>query len=242
MPVSLYGQTANMPAILAIAERHGLHVIEDACQAHGAELDGRRSGGWGLGVFSFYATKNMTTGEGGAITTDDAALADRARLLREHGSRVRYHHELVGYNFRLTDLNASIGLVQLEKLPSANAGRRQIAARYDAELAGVVTPHVRPNAQHVYHQYVIRVNERDEFLSRLRARGVGASVHYPVPIHRQEALVALGYGNVSLPVTERLAGEILSLPIYPSLSESEVDIIIGATNETAAELGPLLSG
>jgi dTDP-4-amino-4,6-dideoxygalactose transaminase len=240
MPVSLYGQPADMPAIISIAERYGLPVIEDACQAHGADLDGRRSGGWGLGVFSFYATKNMTTAEGGAVTTDDEALAERVRLLREHGMRERYRHELVGYNFRMTDVHASIGLAQLKKLPAANERRRQIAARYDAELVGVVTPQVRPGARHVYHQYTVRVNRRDEFLARLREKGVGASVHYPVPVHRQPALLALGYGDVSLPVTERLSGEILSLPVYPSLSESEIDTIVGATNETAAELGPMI--
>ena len=136
MPVSLYGQPADMTAIAEIAERHGLAVIEDACQAHGASIGDRRSGTWGAGTFSFYPTKNMTTGEGGAMTTDDAELAARVRLLREHGMNVRYHHDIVGYNFRMTDIAASIGLAQLQKLPANNERRRQIAARYDAELRG----------------------------------------------------------------------------------------------------------
>jgi dTDP-4-amino-4,6-dideoxygalactose transaminase len=237
MPVSLYGQMADLSAIGEIADRHGLTLIEDACQSHGAQLDGRPSGGWGNAVFSFYATKNMTTGEGGAVTTRDPALADRVRLLREHGMRVRYQHEIVGYNFRMTDIHASIGLAQLAKLPAANGRRQAIAARYTAELRGVGTPFVRPNATHVYHQYVIRVAERDAFLERLQQRGVGAAVHYPIPVHQQQAFAALGYRDLDLPVTERLAGEVLSLPVHPSLTDAEVDAVIAATNEVAAELG-----
>ena len=237
MPVSLYGHPANMPAILDIAERHGLPVIEDACQAHGAELEGGRSGGWGIGVFSFYPTKNMTSGEGGMLTTDQAAVAEKARLLREHGMKERYRHELLGYNFRMTDIHASIGLAQLQKLPAANERRRSIAARYSAELVGVITPHERPNAKHVYHQYVVRVTERDAFMERLRERGVGTAIHYPVPVHRQAPFLENGYGDVTLPVTERLCGEILSLPVHPSLSHAEVAQVIAAVNQTAAELG-----
>ena len=143
MPVSLYGQPADMPAIVEIADRHGLAVVEDACQAHGAAIGDRHSGTWGAGTFSFYPTKNMTTGEGGMLTTDDGELAERVRLLREHGMKVRYHHDVVGYNFRMTDLAASIGLAQLPKLAGYNERRRAIASRYDAELIGVDHP-VRP--------------------------------------------------------------------------------------------------
>jgi dTDP-4-amino-4,6-dideoxygalactose transaminase len=188
-------------------------------------------------VFSFYATKNMTTGEGGAVTTDDDALAERIRLLRDHGMTTRYHHELVGYNARMTDIHASIGLVQLAKLPAANARRQEIAARYDAELEGVVTPRLRDGATHVYHQYVVLVDERDEFLRRLTERGVGASIHYPVPIHRQPAFEALGYGDVELPISERLAAQVLSLPVHPLLTDEEVSHVIRSTNEVASELG-----
>ena len=239
MPVSLYGQPADMPAIVEIAERHGLAVVEDACQSHGAAIGPRRSGTWGAGTFSFYPTKNMTTGEGGMLTTDDGDLAERVRLLREHGMRVRYHHEIVGYNFRMTDIAAAIGLAQIGKLAGYNARRREIAARYDAELRGVVTPHVRPDTTHVYHQYTIRVKERDAFAGALGSRGVGSAIYYPIPVHRQKPFVALGYGDESYPVTERLTEQVLSIPVHPSLSDEEVATVIGAVNETAAELGSL---
>ena len=239
MPVSLYGQPADMPALAEIAERHGLAVVEDACQAHGADIGGRKSGTWGAGTFSFYPTKNMTTGEGGMITTDDAALADRARLLREHGMKVRYHHDIVGYNFRMTDIAAAIGIAQLPKLPAANDRRRQIAARYDAELRGVITPAVRQGVTHAYHQYTIRVNRRDEFVEALRERGVGSAVYYPIPVHRQKPFVALGYGEQSFPVTERLTEQVLSIPVHPTLSDDEVSTVIEAVNAVATELGHL---
>jgi dTDP-4-amino-4,6-dideoxygalactose transaminase len=242
MPVSLYGQPADMPAIVEIADRHGLAVIEDACQSHGAQIDGRRSGSWGAGAFSFYPTKNMTSGEGGMITTDDAELAERARLLREHGMKVRYHHDVIGYNFRMTDVHASIGLAQLPKLEAANARRQGIAARYDAELVGVITPRVAPGRSHVYHQYTIRVARRDEFVERLKERGVGSGIYYPIPVHRQKPYLALGYGDVAVPVTDRLTAEVLSIPVHPSLTDAEVDAVIAAVNETAAELGPIDAG
>ena len=237
MPVSLYGQPADMPAILDIAERHGLPVVEDACQAHGATLHGRAAGAWGIGAFSFYPTKNMTTGEGGIITADDAALAERARLLREHGMRVRYQPEILGYNFRMTDIHASIGLAQLEKLPAANERRRAIARRYDRELSGVMTPKVRDGAVHAYHQYTLRVPERDRFGELLAERGVGSNVYYPVPIHRQRPFAGFADRGVDLPVTETLTAEILSIPIYPTLTDDEVATIIGAVNEVAAIVG-----
>ena len=237
MPVSLYGNPADMNAIAEIADRHGLTIVEDAAQAHGASIDGRRSGSWGAGCFSFYPTKNMTTGEGGMVTTDDLELADRLRLLREHGMKVRYHHDILGYNFRMTDLHASIGLAQLTKLPGYNERRIAIATRYDAELEGVITPSVRPGTRHVFHQYTIRVSRRDEFADRLRERGVGSAIYYPVPVHRQKPFVALGYGEQRFPVTEQLTGEVLSIPVHPSLTDAEVDTVIAAVNATAAELG-----
>jgi dTDP-4-amino-4,6-dideoxygalactose transaminase len=239
LPVSLYGQPADLPALAEIADRRGLAIVEDAAQAHGAAIGERRSGTWGVGTFSFYPTKNMTTGEGGMVTTDDAALAGRVRLLREHGMQVRYHHDVVGYNFRMTDLSAAIGLAQLPKLPAYNERRRAIAARYDAELRGVLTPAVRPGVTHVYHQYTIRVRERDAFADRLRERGVGSGVYYPIPVHRQKPFIALGYGDERHPVTERLIEQVLSIPVHPSLSDDEVATVIGAVNETAVELGPM---
>ncbi len=239
LPVSLYGQPADLPAIAEIADRHGLTIVEDAAQSHGAAIGGRMSGSWGAGCFSFYPTKNMTTGEGGMVTTADAELADRARLLREHGSRVRYHHEIVGYNFRMTDIHASIGLAQLTKLPANNARRREIAARYDRELRGVVTPAVLPGVTHVYHQYTLRVNRRDELVEALRERGIGTGVYYPIPVHRQRPFVELGYGEQRFPVAERLCEEVVSIPVHPSLSDDEVGQVITTVNAVVAELGPV---
>ncbi|MDQ4036041.1 MAG: DegT/DnrJ/EryC1/StrS family aminotransferase [Chloroflexota bacterium] len=242
MPVSLYGQPADMEAVTEIAERYGLAVIEDAAQAHGAAIGDRKSGTWGAGAFSFYPTKNMTTGEGGMLTTHDGELAARVRLLREHGMKVRYHHDVVGYNFRMTDIAAAIGLAQLPKLASYNERRGTIAARYDAELRGVITPSVRPGVTHVYHQYTLRVNERDAFAEALKARGVGSAIYYPIPVHRQKPFLALGYGDEPLPITDRLTAEVLSIPVHPSLSDEEVESVIEAVNATAAELGPLEAG
>lgn len=239
MPVSLYGQVADMPAIAAIAERHGLAVIEDAAQSHGAAIGERRSGTWGAGCFSFYPTKNMTTGEGGMITTADGELAERLRLLREHGMKVRYHHDTLGYNFRMTDIHASIGLAQLTKLPGYNERRRAIAARYDADLLGVITPYVAPGHVHVYHQYTIRVAQRDAFAERLRERGVGSGIYYPIPVHHQKPFVALGYGDQRFPITDRLTEQVLSIPVHPSLTDAEVDTVVEAVNATADELGHL---
>jgi dTDP-4-amino-4,6-dideoxygalactose transaminase len=239
MPVSLYGQPADLPAITLIAERHGLAVIEDAAQAHGAAIDGRRSGTWGAGAFSFYPTKNMTTGEGGMVTTADSQLAERVHLLREHGMKVRYHHDVLGYNFRMTDIHASIGLAQLPKLPAYNARRGEIAARYERELRGVITPSTRPGVTHVFHQYTIRVHRRDEFVDRLRERGVGSGIYYPIPVHRQAPFVAMGYGEQQFPVTDLLTEQVVSIPVHPSLTDDEVTAVIAAVNETAAELGPL---
>jgi dTDP-4-amino-4,6-dideoxygalactose transaminase len=184
----------------------------------------------------------MTTGEGGMLTTADPDLAERARLLREHGMKRRYHHDVLGYNFRMTDVHAAIGLAQLPKLPGYNERRRAIAARYDAELRGVITPAVRPGVTHVYHQYTIRVARRDEFAQGLRERGVGTGIYYPIPVHRQKPFVALGYGSGSFPVSERLSAEVLSIPVHPSLTDDEVATVIGAVNAVAAELGPMTAG
>ena len=235
MPVSLFGQPADMPALAEIAVRHGLALVEDAAQSHGATIDGRASGSWGAGCFSFYPTKNMTTGEGGMLTTHDAGLADRVRLLREHGMRRRYHHESLGYNFRMTDIHAAIGLAQLARLPALTERRRQIAARYDAELRGVAIPRARAGVTHVYHQYTLRVPHRDEFAARLAELGVGTGIYYPIPVHRQEAFEALGYGGGSFPVSERLSAEVLSIPVHPSLTDAEVDAVVAAVNQVAAE-------
>ena len=241
-PVHLFGLVADMDMIQAIADRHGLVVVEDACQAHGATFRGRKAGSFGHGAFSLYATKNMTTAEGGFVTTNDDKLADWLRLHRNQGMRTRYAFEMLGYNFRMTDIAASIGLAQLPKLAGYNDRRRAIAARYDAELRGVVTPSVRAGVTHVYHQYTIRVNERDAFAEKLRERGVGSAIYYPIPVHRQKPFLALGYGDRGYPVTDRLTEQVLSIPVHPSLSDDEVATVVGAVNETAAELGPLPAG
>jgi dTDP-4-amino-4,6-dideoxygalactose transaminase len=237
MPVSLYGQPADMPALEEIANRRGLALIEDAAQTHGASIDGRASGSFGQGVFSFYPTKNMTTGEGGMITTADERLSEWARLRREHGMKVRYHHDVLGYNFRMTDIHAAIGLAQLDKLAGFNARRIAIAARYESELRGVATPWVRPGTVHVFHQYTLRVLKRDAFVEGLRERGVGTGVYYPIPLHRQIPFVELGYGEQSYPVSEQLCEEVVSIPVHPGLSDEDVGTIIGAVNAVAAELG-----
>jgi dTDP-4-amino-4,6-dideoxygalactose transaminase len=237
MPVSLYGQPADLPAIEAIAERHGVALIEDAAQTHGASIAGRPSGSFGQGVFSFYPTKNMTTGEGGMITTSDGALSDWARLRREHGMKVRYHHDVLGYNFRMTDIHAAIGLAQLDKLPAFNARRIAVAARYTAELRGVVTPSTRPGTVHVFHQYTLRVLKRDAFVEQLRERGVGTGVYYPIPVHRQKPFLELGYGDQSFPVSEQLSEEVVSIPVHPGLSDADVDTVIEVVNAVTAELG-----
>ena len=238
MPVDLYGNPAGIEALAEIAERRGLALVEDACQAHGASAGGRRAGAWGIGAFSFYATKNMTTGEGGMVTALDPGFADRVRLLREHGMRIRYRHEIVGYNFRMTDVHASIGLAQLDKLLGSNERRRAIAARYSRELRGVVCPSVPSGVEHAFHQYTLRVPERDRFIERLTEQGVGTGIYYAVPVHRQRPYVE-AYGDLRLPVAERLAEEVVSIPVHPGLTDADVSRVIEVVNATAAELRPI---
>ena len=152
---------------------------------------------------------------------------------------MRYYHEILGYNFRMTDIHASIGLAQLTKLPAYNVRRQAVAARYDAELRGVITPFVRPGVTHVYHQYTLRVRDRDAFVERLKERGVGTGIYYPIPVHRQKPLIALGYGDQRFPVSEQLTAEVVSIPVHPSLTDAEVETVIEVVNQTAAELGPI---
>ena len=235
--VHLYGLPANMPEILAIAERHGLAVFEDCAQAHGAAIDGKPVGTFGAwGSFSFYPTKNMTSLEGGMITTADAELARRCRLIRNQGMEQQYANELVGLNNRMTDVAAAVGRVQLTRLAGWTAARRANAAVLDAGLAdapGVVTPHVPPGYTHVYHQYTIRLEgasaaERDEVARVLREQWrIGTGVYYPIPNHRLPSLAPYAPG-VDLPGTERAARECLSLPVHPSLSEADLERIVRA--------------
>lgn len=237
LPVHLFGQPAAMAAIAAVAQRHGLAIIEDACQAHGAALDGRPLGSWGAACYSFYPTKNMTTGEGGMITTDDAALAERMRVLREHGMRVRYVHETLGYNFRMTDLQAAIGLVQLSRIDAWNTQRRQHAARLTARLAGVpgvTPPAVAPGATHVFHQYTIRTADRERTIAALTSHGIGHGIYYPIPIHKQQVYLERGYTDV-LPVAEAASEQVLSLPVHPALTDAELDQVADAVIVAARE-------
>ena len=229
-PVHLFGLPADMDPLLELAERHGLAIVEDACQAHGAEYRGRRVGSFGHGAFSLYGTKNMTTGEGGLITTDDDALADWIRLYRNQGMRERYRHEILGYNFRLTDIAAAIGLCQLDKLERNTARRQAIAKRYDEAFADlpVVVPSVPADRTHVYHQYTLDVGPaRDAIVADLAAAGVSTGIYYPIPVHRQPYVLALGI-RADLPVTDRAAARSLSLPMFPGLTDDDQTTVIEA--------------
>lgn len=230
IPVHLFGQACDMEAISEIADRYGLIVIEDACQAHGAKFNGRRVGSYGTACYSFYPTKNMTTGEGGMVTTDDAAIADRVRLLRSHGMRQRYVHETLGYNFRMMDLQAAIGLAQLRKVDGWNA-QRQANARYLTEgfegMSAITTPKIRPGADHVFHQYTVRVPNRNEVARELQQAGIGFGIYYPIPIHRQQPFADQSHYTY-LPVTEASAADVLSLPVHPSLTRQHLDTIVSA--------------
>jgi dTDP-4-amino-4,6-dideoxygalactose transaminase len=229
VPVHLYGQTADLDPILEIAQRHDLTVVEDCAQAHGAEYKGRRAGSFGrLACFSFYPTKNLGAyGDGGMVVTDDRALAQKVRLLRQYGWEKRYISSLRGLNSRLDEIQAAILRVKLRHLDEWNKARRARARLYDELLAGsgVTTPAEMGYGRHVYHLYVIRCPHRayrDELKSYLAEHGVGTGVHYPVPIHLQEAYRDLGYRPGDFPVTEACADDALSLPIYPDLREDEV--------------------
>jgi perosamine synthetase len=226
LPVHLYGYPCDMDSIMEIAESHGLAVVEDACQAHGAAIRGQKVGSFGTGCFSFYPSKNMTTGEGGMITTDDDEIAERTRLIRNHGQSETYHHVAPGYNFRMTELQAALGLVQLERLPEWTQKRIENASYLSARLSNVVSPQVREGYLHVYHQYTVRVEgDRDGALERLAEAGIGARVYYPLPVHQQPFYRRLGYED-ALPVAERMSQQVLSLPVHPSLTEEDLDTIV----------------
>ena len=235
MAVHLYGHTAAMAEIVKIARGAGLFVVEDCAQAHGARSDGRVAAAWGdIAAFSFYPTKNLgALGDGGLVATDDSELAARLRELRQYGWRDRYISAVPGMNSRLDEIQAAILRAKLPHLSEDNARRRAIAARYDAGLAGsaVRTPIVRAGCEHVFHQYVVRTPRRDDLLASLRERGISTAIHYPVPVHLQPAYAGRLPRPVELPITEMIAGEILSLPIFPSLSDREVDRVIEAVLE-----------
>ena len=238
MPVHLYGRTVDMKPLLALAKETGLQIIEDACQAHGAMLDtGARAGASGrVSAFSFYCSKNLGAyGEAGSIITNDDALATELRSLREHGQSTRYYHPVIGYNARLDEIQAAILRIKLRKLPEWNARRLAIARHYTDRLtgSGVVTPEIPEGGRHVFYCYVVRVPDgrRDALRQYLAERGIGTGVHYPVPIHLQEASAFLGYRQGEFPVTERLAAEVCSLPMYAELTDAQVDAVAGAVAE-----------
>jgi dTDP-4-amino-4,6-dideoxygalactose transaminase len=239
MPVDLYGHPAQMEELRAIADKHHVLLIEDACQAHGAAIGTRKAGAMGVSAtFSFYPTKNMTTAEGGMVTTPDGDIAAKVAMLRQHGATTRYHHDVLGYNFRMTDIAGAIGRAQLAKLDRANEVRRRHASVLDEGLAGtpdVVLPSERRGYRHVYHQYTIWVDgDRDRFRQRLRDLGIGTAIHYELPVHRQPLYSSLGYDRVSLPVTEAAADHVLSLPVHPGLSESDLDRIVESVRKVAS--------
>lgn len=232
MPVHLFGLPADMDLVLEIAERYHLVVIEDASQAHGAEYKGRRVGSFGTACFSLYPTKNITSAEGGMITTDNSQIAETCRVLRQHGMRRQYYHDELGFNFRMTDVHAAIGLAQLRKLEQFNEARIANAAYLSEHLRGVVTPVVPRGYRHVFHQYTIRVPDgrRDALKDFLTERGIGTGIYYPVPVHQQTFYrQALGY-EMSLPQAERAAREVLSLPVHPAVSPADLETIVTAVN------------
>jgi dTDP-4-amino-4,6-dideoxygalactose transaminase len=240
MAVHLFGLPCQMDRIMAIAERRGLVVIEDAAQAIGADFNGQPAGSFGTGCFSLYATKNVMSGEGGMITTSDDVIARKCRMLRAHGMERRYYHDMLGYNYRMTDLHAAIGYAQLMRLDEFTAKRRANAAYLNEHIrnASVVTPASSRTAGcsdgvgHVWHQYTVRVlnDRRDAAIEKLSADGVGTGVFYPVPAHRQKHIVEMGYGDSCLPVSEQASREVLSLPVHPSLSADDLKIIADAVN------------
>jgi len=235
IPVHLYGAPADMDAVLAVARAHGLLVVEDCAQAHGARYRGRMVGTLGdAAAFSFYPTKNLgALGDGGAVATNRPEVAERLRLLRQYGWRERYVSDVAGSNSRLDELQAAILRVRLRHLDEENEARRRLAARYDTALVGlpVARPASRPDDCPVYHLYVVRSAERDALAAHLREQGIGTGVHYPVPVHQQPAYAHLGYGPGSLPATEAAAREVLSLPMYPDLAEAAVDGVAAAIRE-----------
>jgi len=225
MPVHLYGQAADLDPIVEICKRRGLRLIEDCAQSIGASYRGRMTGSFGeFGCFSFYPSKNLGAfGDGGMVTTNNEAMAAEVRVYRNHGSRERYHHHVIGYNSRLDEMQAVILRVKLQYLDEFNGRRRKIAHAYNERLAGVVaTPVEAPNSVHVYHQYTVRSPRRNDIQKALGAAGIGSMIYYPVPLHQQEVYADLCKG-VSLPISEAVAREVISLPIFPQMTTDQVD-------------------
>jgi len=236
--VHLYGQSCDMDEILYICRKNDLVLIEDACQAHGAEYDGCKTGSFGIGCFSFYPTKNMTTGEGGMLTTDDEGVAKKAKAIRNHGRSQQYVHDVLGYNFRMTDIAAALGICQLNNLDKANKKRMENAIFLSSRIEtikGIISPHIAPKRNHVFNQYTVKVTgefklSRDELQHRLNQENIGSAVYYPMPIHKQPLYQNLGYSDY-LPIAEETAKEVLSLPIHPNLNHEDLKAIYQALKD-----------
>jgi dTDP-4-amino-4,6-dideoxygalactose transaminase len=239
LPVHLYGQMCDMTALQAIADQHGLAIIEDSAQAVGATYQGRRAGSFGTGTFSLYATKNVMSGEGGMITTNDDAIAERCRLLRNHGMQRRYYYEMLGYNFRMSNLHAAVGLAQMDRWADFTAKRQANAAYLNEHISSVVTPSVQPGREHVWHQYTVRLTlaqqaergfDRDTAVTRLNSAGIGTAVFYPIPAHKHGYMRGI-VGDIHLPVTEKVSQEVFSLPVHPQLSQDDLARIVVEVNK-----------
>jgi perosamine synthetase len=232
--VHLFGQTADMKSLSEICEDKNISLIEDACQAHGAKYNGEYAGSLGdAAAFSFYPTKNMTTGEGGMITSENDEIDGKTRIMRDQGQSEKYLHTDIGFNFRMTDIAAAIGLAQLEKLPDFNTKRRNNAECYNRELGGVKglsVPYVADRNEHVYHQYVLKVEghspiSRDKLKESLASAGIGSAIHYPTPIHLQPYYHKLGYSKDICPVSQELSKKVLSIPVHPGVTEEDIKFI-----------------
>ena len=239
IPVHLFGQPADMDPILAFARTHGLIVIEDAAQAHGAEYKGQKAGSLGnAGCFSFYPGKNLGAfGEAGAVVTNDEELHEKIKVLRDHGQVRKYYHDVVGWNCRMDGIQGAVLRIKLRHLERGNELRRSHARRYSEALEhieGVITPVAADYAKHVYHIFAIRVQERDEVIRLLEQKGIGCGVHYPIPVHRQKAYEHLGYQAGSFPVAEKTAAEFLSLPMFPELTPEQIDLVVEAVKDSLA--------
>lgn len=241
LPVQLYGQSADMDKIREIAKKHDLLVIEDAAQAHGAMYNDEKVGNMGdMACFSFYPTKNMTTSEGGMITTNNKELAEKARVFRAHGSNIKYKHDEIGYNFRSSDIAAAIGLAQLDKIDGFNEKRIDNANYLNEglkDVEGVITPASPENRKHVYHQYTIRVTKgnRDDWVDILTENGIGSGIHYPIPLYNQPIYKELGFTG-SAPNAELAADTVISLPVHPSLSKEDLDLVIEAVKDASDKI------
>lgn len=231
--VHLFGHLCDMDALQAIADKHGLVIIEDACQSVGGLYKGKAAGSFGTGTFSLYATKNVMSVEGGMITTNDDHIADQCRLLRSHGMRRRYYYDMLGYNFRMTDIHAAVGIAQLGRLGATTQKRQENATYLSAHLNTVITPQVREGYEHVWHQYTIRVDgghDRDGAVQQLADNGVGSGVFYPIPAHQHDYMRKI-VGNLSFPVTEKVSLEVISLPVHPQLSQANLEKIVAEVNK-----------